>query len=78
MATCSKRTESLESNENDDTLPPTLESSAKKPLTQEQLDRIETNRKRALELRKSKQNQENPAKMFEIFLKTFFKPPFLK
>ena len=68
MATSSKRAEILESNENEDTLPSSLDNGVKKKLTQEQLDRIETNRKRALELRKSKQSQENPAKMFVIFI----------
>jgi len=70
MATCSKSTEILESNENDKEAeipsPPPTQSDAI-TLTQEQIDRIEKNRKRALELRQSKQSQEKPAKMLEKF-----------
>jgi hypothetical protein len=81
MATCSKSTEILESNENEKEVEISLPSQPLSSptqndagvndaitLTQEQIDRIEKNRKRALELRQSKQSQEKPAKMFESLI----------
>ena len=62
MATCSKLVEA--NLDSDETSPSKLDDpKAAVTLTQAQLERIETNRKRALELRKSKQASENPAKM---------------
>ena len=73
MATSSKTAETLEKNTKTEYATQSLNSAAipstsrVTKLTQEQLERMETNRKRALEIRKSKQSQENPAKMLEFF-----------
>ena len=65
MATTSKEAERLELDSDSQNASETQTTTTKTVLTQAQIERMENNRKRALEIRKSKQSQENPAKMFE-------------